>query len=157
MPSYKGHLVGGVVTYILMIKLLTWMGIVHSVSIMHHCILLTATLLGSLFPDIDIQSKGQRLLYMAMAFMVPLSFFYHKSIFLGLSLLCLILVVIPHRTLTHSLWFIVLTPTVITLAYMHTHPHLIRTIPVSICILFISGALNHRLLDVGFKRFFSKR
>ncbi|MGC2310143.1 MAG: hypothetical protein WA432_00805 [Candidatus Babeliaceae bacterium] len=71
MPSYKGHLLGGLVVYsialLFMATTLSWLTKGEW---------LLCTLFGALFPDIDIKSKGQKLFY---ALLLVIGSFFIKS------------------------------------------------------------------------------
>ena len=59
MPGFRGHLIGGTVTYLAILQCIKSMqpSIPVIISGFIFCII------GSLFPDIDIKSKGQKLFY----------------------------------------------------------------------------------------------
>jgi len=62
MPGYKGHLVGGTVAYGLLFFGLVGV-VVKQPSMLTAGEWLLFALAGSLFPDIDIKSKGQKYFY----------------------------------------------------------------------------------------------
>jgi hypothetical protein len=155
MPSYKGHLLGGFVVYIGLWKVLSLFQLSYNFSLHHQLVFLGATLVGSLFPDIDVASKMQKWFFIGMLIVLPCTLFYTLSIFIALSTLCFLLLLIPHRTLTHSLPFIILIPCIITATAAWYSPASMHGFLFSICTYFMAGALSHRLLDVGLMRFFS--
>ncbi len=60
MSGYRGHLVGGLVTFVALRNfLIPLTG--HTIPQEFVCLILT--LLGALFPDVDIKSKGQQVFY----------------------------------------------------------------------------------------------
>ena len=155
MPSYKIHLLGGAVTYLLLAKLASTF---HTFSIPEHLLLLAFTLFGSIFPDIDIGSRMRTLFLLSVAIISPLALAAQKSyFFIGLGAASILfLLLIKHRSITHHLWFIVLLPILCTgLILSRSWSH--HIIVLSICIFFIAGALSHRLLDFGPRWFFSKK
>ena len=103
MPSYKVHLVGGFVTYVLIL----------------HCIFsseptiatilqgLVFCLLGALFPDIDVKSKGQKVFY-SLLLILLLYLLYHEKycMFIVMSFLAIIPILVRHRGIFHHLWFL---------------------------------------------------
>jgi len=156
MPSYKVHLLGGALTYIVLAKLMIHYSLVNSFDLNDHILALGLALLGSIFPDIDTLSKMQKIFWGAMFLLVPLTLFYNNVFFIGLSVCCISLLFLTHRTLTHNLWFLILFPLGMAGIITYYHPHITVKI-FSLCIFFIIGALSHRLLDFGFFRFFSKK
>ena len=62
MPNYKGHIVGGTVTYLVVLQVIK-----HAQPNIHVVLQgLVFCLLGSLFPDIDVKSKGQKIFYLQL-------------------------------------------------------------------------------------------
>ena len=59
MSNYRGHLIGACIVYSVIIFVLSF----HTKSFITLTEWLLCTLLGSLFPDIDTKSKGQKLFY----------------------------------------------------------------------------------------------
>ena len=59
MPNYKGHIAGGVITYLVVLYCIKY----TNPSV--HTVLqgLVFCLFGSLFPDVDVKSKGQKIFY----------------------------------------------------------------------------------------------
>jgi hypothetical protein len=59
MPSYRVHLIGGFLTYLAVLQGIKHMDISGFVIAQG----LLFCLLGALFPDIDVKSKGQKIFY----------------------------------------------------------------------------------------------
>ncbi len=57
MPGYRGHLIGGTVTYLAILQMMK--SVQPSMSVVASGFVFC--IVGSLFPDIDIKSKGQKL------------------------------------------------------------------------------------------------
>jgi membrane-bound metal-dependent hydrolase YbcI (DUF457 family) len=113
--------------------------------------------MGSLFPDIDTYSKMQKIFWLGLIGFIPLALITnHQPLFWCLSATCLVLLIIQHRTLTHRIWFIFAFPFIITSFAIYKQLLPLPQI-ISACIFFIAGGLNHRLLDFGFYRFFSRK
>jgi len=155
MPSYKTHLAGGLITYLLVYKVTTILHLVRTPDLKHHLFFAGLTLLGSIFPDIDVSSKMQQLFWLAALIALPSALFLHKfHLFVGIGAVCLSLLFIHHRTLTHRFWFITLLPLTGALLFASRYPshkHLF----FSACIFFAAGAASHLILDRGIRRFFS--
>lgn len=192
MPGYKGHLVGGVLTYgFVLAVVLTLQPLImyyalqtpHSFILYsyyyflsscahyipplmqtHHelythlsgfiiCIeWLLCTLAGSLFPDIDIKSKGQKLFYRGIVFALLFLFFYGKpQTGLVVGLIALTPLLTNHRGLFHRLWFIILLSFAswwgLSVRFSHLQYALLYDL-----LFFCSGAISHLWLDMGFKR-----
>jgi LexA-binding, inner membrane-associated putative hydrolase len=155
MPSYKVHLLGGAITYLLLYTCNSFFVFYPAPLLFEHLLFLSITLLGSIFPDIDIASKMQQAFFRAAVFIAPLALFYNMTFFVIFSCITITLLVIPHRTLTHRVWFLVGAPWALTLIIIHHHPSL-RTHATIGCLLFSAGAFSHVLLDFGPKRLFKR-
>lgn len=153
MPNYQGHLAGGVVTYAVLRTAL------HSLhpSIFTSAEWLFFTLIGSLFPDIDTKSKGQKLFYrFTLLFFIILLIQQNVSTVAWLSIAAFFPLMVKHRGITHSLWFIsVLCLAAIALSLFFLPQH--STIIVFDTLFFYMGALSHLVLDRGLLRTFHIR
>jgi membrane-bound metal-dependent hydrolase YbcI (DUF457 family) len=148
MPNYKGHLVGGFVAFLIALKII----VVQKVSFLRALEWLCFTLLGALFPDIDIKSKGQRIFYTVMS--VVCIFLFVNKCFYALTVLCFISFIpllVRHRGLCHEVWFVIGVPLCSALIISFFSPTLYRTLLWD-ALFFIIGALSHVYLDVGLKR-----
>lgn len=150
MPGYRQHLLGGALTYVALIALCPWLKPtpVAALEWFGFC------MIGSLFPDIDIGSKGRYVFYR-----IFLIFFVVFLLSRNMMALCLlgVLMVLPmlvtHRGLFHRWWFVTALPFGIAYlcscsltsckeAFMHD------------AFFFAAGALSHLYLDLGLKRMF---
>lgn len=117
------------------------------------CLVLAgACLAGSLFPDIDIKSKGQKLFYTIMA-PFYLFLFSNGHLFLSFSvgLTALMAILCNHRGLFHSWWFIIIFSCLWGEALLRLFPTNQNQIILG-TLFFIGGALSHLLLDFGPKK-----
>jgi hypothetical protein len=156
MSTYKGHIAGGIVTYLLIAQAVSLTFPARSHSWYAHVFFIGCAVLGSLFPDIDTRSTIQRLFFIAMIPALPFALFYSMPLFVCLSAVCLGALFIPHRTLTHRPWFIIAISALmagVVLTTIHTHRHVL----VLCCVYFCSGALSHWFLDFGLRRIFPKK
>ncbi|MCK5633109.1 metal-dependent hydrolase [bacterium] len=152
MPGYRGHLVGGAVAgaalfYFLRFYATPVLTIVWFFSVFA----------GSLFPDIDTKSKGQKWFYRLMIPALILLLIFKKfTLFVFFSFIVLAPLVVNHRGLFHRLWFILLIPiTFVGLAFYYFP---IYFNDVFYAALFFSvGAISHLILDYGFIRTFKFR
>jgi len=156
MPSYRGHLVGGGITYLVTYHALSLFSPL-SFSIDQHLFFLGITLLGAIFPDIDVYSKMQQIFFQG-AFLVLLVglFTQNLTLIIGLSFLCSIILITKHRGITHQWSFLVLLSLCIYIFTMARYPHLPRK-SFLISILFLAGSLSHIALDYGPRRLFRKK
>jgi hypothetical protein len=156
MPNYRTHLVGGTVSFLILIKLASYLPAHNYPSLLHMTLGLPAALLGSIFPDIDISSKMQRIFYMSILIAIIIALLWHNwPLFLGASFFACAVILIKHRTFTHRPWFIVLFPLVLPIIIFSHHPKHIQ-LALFIYSSFVFGAFSHILLDFGIKRLFKR-
>lgn len=148
MPGYRGHLAGGAIAYGVMVYLLQslhpstitlieWFGF---------------ALLGSLFPDVDTKSKGQRLFYFLFGITcIGLAMAGKFKIISGLTIIGILPLLVHHRGLFHRIWFVIGLPLVIVWLGSLWAPTLTRSMLYD-ALFFIVGAISHLWLDLGFRR-----
>jgi hypothetical protein len=152
MPGYKGHLVGGAVTFGLMVYAINSAG--HSVTLAQALPWAGSTLAGCLFPDIDVKSKGQNFFYKVLiVVLIALLVGGYQRSFVAVSVASLVPMVVRHRGLFHRLWFIVGFPFFLALVLGSYYPMYQPGI-YSNTFFFVVGAISHLWLDLGFKRMF---
>lgn len=148
MPGYRGHLIGGAVSYMLTLTLL----VSKTPNILTAFEWLGFSLIGSLFPDIDITSKGRFVFYRIFLIVALLCLWWQHFVgFCFITILMILSSLVTHRGLFHRWWFIV----GISLAAA-----MLCTCSFGSCkqaflydtLFFIMGALSHLYLDLGFKR-----
>jgi len=150
MSSYKGHLVGGIAAYGFTLYGVTqW---IHpSVPTMMEWLIFC--LLGALFPDIDIKSKGQKIFYwgMLMGLCYAVAIGYYDAIAL-IGIFAIVPLCARHRGLFHRLWFITFLVAIIGwIASCLWSPHCSSIIFYD-CLFFVAGAISHLWLDLGWRR-----
>ena len=148
MPGYKGHLIGGAVVGALGIYLLQNMR-PSAVTLIEWGI---CALLGALFPDIDIKSKGQKVFYrmllMVFAFLLMSK---RYQLFALISILSVVPMIVRHRGLFHKIWFVIGFPLLVFWCISAYFP-VYRVILLYDVSFFIAGALSHLWLDLGVRR-----
>lgn len=153
MPNYKGHLVGGLAVYC--IVLVALVGSVPSVVTGFEWLLFT--LAGALFPDVDIKSKGQKYFYYVV--FVIFCLLAYKGRFQALSC-CSFIIITPmltrHRGIFHSTWFVVSIPLILWIGMSMLYPQLAAPLFFDTG-FFIAGGLSHLFLDRGPSRMFRLR
>ena len=150
MSMYRGHLVGGFVAYIMSTAA---MSLVHSMFLPSLAGLIAA-LAGSLFPDIDIQSKGQRLFLKLLFLLILGCFLFRASIpLITLLLFSVLPIILPHRGLFHDAFF-VLVLTCLAMAFvLYILPDRVDKV-VPVMVFFYVGVISHLVLDKGFRKTF---
>ncbi len=150
MPSYKGHLSGGCITFALMLLLVVPQ---YPPSIFTMVEWLLFTLAGSLFPDIDIKSKGQHYFYWIMLILFIILAMNHQYKHLAIiSILSVIPLLVKHRGVFHRLWFIVAIPLIVWYVLTIQFPGLYTALLLD-TLFFIAGAISHLWLDMGMRMF----
>lgn len=158
MPGYKTHLVGGVASFAAMSLLLSaTMARVSSTTFLFY---LSCSLLGSIFPDIDVASKMQRLFFIVATGALSCALLTNRtSCFLIIGGSVLLVTLLRHRTITHQVGFLVGMPLFFALGAVYLY-QLPFNFVVNSTIFFITGCLSHVLLDrtkTNLKRLFIKR
>ncbi|MBY0353375.1 metal-dependent hydrolase [Candidatus Babeliales bacterium] len=151
MPGYRVHLSAGLVTWIVV-----WQATAHFLYPPTTADLLFGLglgLVGSIFPDIDVRSKMQRLFYLSAIVIVPVALWYHAwQFFFCFAAAAFLVAIVRHRTITHQSWFLVLMPGffVLYLGYFNqaSFNHII-----SYYLFFVAGALSHVFLDKSITKF----
>lgn len=150
MSMYRGHLVGGLAAYLLVI--VGWG--MYTSTFQHYFPGLIATLAGSLFPDIDIYSQGQRLFFKILFLLIVFCLFMQASLplmlLLGFSVLP---IVFPHRGLFHDAVFVAVLIVTAAGSLLYLIPHNTESI-LLISLFFYVGVISHLVLDKGFKKTF---
>lgn len=154
MPSYRGHLIGGMLTYLTVLHLVK-----YSQPTVHVVIQgLLFCLLGSLFPDVDVKSKGQKIFYvLLLAFLIYCLAMQRWDMFISVSLLGTIPLLVKHRGIFHELWFL-LCLTLLMIICTKSFYKQYEGLFMANSLFFFAGCLSHIILDrVGsrFKRYFS--
>ncbi len=144
MPGYKVHLVGGAVTFACLYALLSSHIPTTSLIIFQW---LGASLLGALFPDVDIKSKGQGLFYKGMLLCLALLLCKKQGyLFVAMSFLALVPVLVRHRGIFHCVWFVIVVPFAVAFVAGNSFPAFSALFFYNAC-FFSAGALSHIMLD----------
>ena len=143
MPGFRGHLIGGTITYL---------ALVHSMQRLQPSPILLISgfvfcVIGSLFPDVDIKSKGQKLFYsLALIFLILFLWYERTDLFIGLSLLGTVPLLVRHRGLFHQAWFLIFisisTALVIGNLCVDSSSFAMKN-----ALFFLAGTLSHIVLD----------
>lgn len=151
MPGHKTHLVVGFlsfvsISYFFMKLLPNYFGFTTLF------IGLCACLLGSIFPDIDIASKMQRIFYLLAAAFIVISFLLNNFVIFAIfAILSLIVFILKHRTITHNLIFILILATFLPIyTYFYHRSFLDESLIGSV--FFVVGSFFHIFLDIFVSR-----
>jgi membrane-bound metal-dependent hydrolase YbcI (DUF457 family) len=146
MPGYKGHIIGGIIVWVLCLLAVIWFGL-YEPKPQTALVLLCVVLMGALFPDTDTDSKGQNLFYgcfviLDLALMIKGE--YKWAAILGF---CALLPALGHhRGWTHTWWAMLLIPLpIIILPMMFYDFSLEKLLPFYLA--GVLGYLSHLILD----------
>jgi hypothetical protein len=148
MPGYKGHLAGGFFVFVVLMLLLSHCNPTACTALQW----LSCALAGSLFPDIDVKSRGQNWFYWAL-FAIFLWLFACKSYFLLsiLAIISLIPLLVRHRGLFHKLWFIGMLAAGILCGVAAWAPAYFTMAAFDV-LFFCAGVISHLWLDLGIRK-----
>lgn len=145
MANYRQHLFGGVIAF----------GAVCFFMRAYNPPLLTlaewflCALMGALFPDVDIKSKGQKYFYtiLLISFIVLVG---QRKLFLVscMSIIALVPLLTRHRGLFHNVFFVITFPFAVWFVLSMSHPVYARVL-LNHVVFFVVGQLSHLLLDFG--------
>ena len=145
MPSYKTHIVGGIGVFLILLQLTKSLD--PDIPLDNIVLFLLASVVGSLFPDIDVKSKMQRYFYLSALMILPITMLTKAwHLFFITAGVCSVIPILQHRTITHQSWFIITIPGLIALALaFHYNLHFNTT--MFTYLFFAGGALSHIFLD----------
>lgn len=145
MPSYKVHLLAGGVTFLVFLEL-TRRTLV-TIKPEYIALFVVASAIGSLFPDIDINSKIQRWFYIfSPIFLLVLIFTKSWNAFFLVAGACLLIPTLTHRTMTHHPLFVTGIPGLVAL-YLTHQQNFDFTLTFATYLFFSAAALSHIVLD----------
>jgi hypothetical protein len=149
MPGYKIHVFGGIVTFVVLYYITTFIIGIYWAPLWT-IFFFGATILGSLIPDIDITSKIQRLFYFCIVGIFLFLLLTHQlQLLYYIAGLAIFVGLVRHRTIFHHPVFIPLIalPTIYNMSSKTASSSLIFISSL----FFIAGFWSHLLLDFGFK------
>ena len=148
MANFRGHITAGVGVYLVLVVFFR----LGTSSLANHLVWFCAACSGSLFPDIDIYSKGQRLFAKLLVLMILFCSMVQATVpalfcvFLGVSSF-----VLPHRSLFHNFFFVTALCGAVILFCWHTAPGSLGVV-LEAASFFMAGVLSHLVLDKGCKK-----
>jgi hypothetical protein len=148
MPGYRKHLCGGIIAYFSLLLLCSGLNPTLSTAIEW----LGFCLIGSLFPDIDIGSKGRYVFY--RIFLLFLLVFLLRNNTVGLCLIGVLMALpmfVRHRGLFHRWWLVIGLPFAVAWLCSCTFASCKDAFMLD-ALFFAAGALSHLYLDLGLRR-----
>jgi len=144
MPGYQTHLLGGAWSFCLMLPIVYYVGVPDLITLSEWCV---CALAGSMFPDIDIKSKGQPYFYYAITLLFLLLMWHgwHEAVS-WCSIMAFLPMFVKHRGIFHRSWFVTGAPLLIFYAVHSIFPHMTQNLLPHV-LFFIGGALSHIFLD----------
>jgi len=144
MPGYKGHMAGALSAWGLMLLIVLMWQPAGGIQALEWAVI---AIIGGMFPDLDIKSMGQKLIYRVL-FAVALLLLAAKqyqvmAIMLPISLFPLL---VKHRGVMHTWWFITAVPVIAATLLSLSFPSYIYII-VTDALFFWAGAASHLWLD----------
>jgi membrane-bound metal-dependent hydrolase YbcI (DUF457 family) len=146
MPGYRGHSVGG---------LLAFGALRFALDSLNPTLLtsfewLSCALLGALFPDIDIKSRGQNIFYLALAVGYGIALMAGKlawsPFFVAAALFPMLM---RHRGLSHNIWFAVAISCCVGIGLTIAFPTHTQAAWFD-ALFFGVGVISHLVLDAWF-------
>lgn len=145
MANYQKHLLGGTIAF----------GVVCYFLRAYNPSLLTliewglCSLMGGLFPDVDIKSKGQKYFY-TILFVTFILLVGRRKFFLVscMSIVAIIPLLTRHRGLFHNIFFVILFPFSVWFILSLWHPQYAKVL-LNHVLFFVAGQVSHLVLDFG--------
>lgn len=150
MPNYKTHLVGGAASFGLLLYCMKS----YNPSFLTALEWFFFALMGSLFPDIDTKSKGQKLFYRVLIVILIILLMQNRFRTIAMiSIASFIPLLVNHRGIFHSAWFIIMLGCFCVVFATIFLPSYVSIIMID-TLFFVGGAFSHLILDRGIKRVF---
>jgi len=148
MPRYQTHLWCNAFAYLMVV---TFIAHYHLRLPATYLELLLSSSLGSLFPDIDIKSKGQQISYLILVILLVCLLCSKQCMIAALvGIAALTPLFVAHRGVFHRLWFIAGLTVVMVFILLQLMPLYHERILAN-GIFFLMGAMTHLMLDGGWR------
>lgn len=147
MPNYKTHLAAGAVSFLLLMHTVAAYLPTFTLPVELLPLGLLLSLVGSIFPDIDVPSKMQKWFFMVCIIgILGAIFTKNHALLASLGISILFVAFLTHRTITHKPFFLLLLgliPLSFTIYYLPS-----QAIPgAALYLYFTLGCLSHVALD----------
>ncbi len=154
---YKDHLLGGFAAGAALLFVISNYLMKQTMPLTTAIEWVLFALAGSLFPDVDIKSKGQKLFYRLIVALILISLYKNNiNLAVYLALFSILPVLVRHRGLFHTVWFVIALPSAGAFLATSYFP-LYRNALLYDASFFIVGALSHLIMDFGYKGFIRVR
>lgn len=149
MAGYKGHLVGGLMAYGITLYVVR---LYCQPTPLMQLEWLVLALIGALFPDIDVKSKGQKLSYLLIGLLCVWLLLngYYQAVTI-LALMALLPMMVRHRGIFHNIWF-VLVLAAATVVICSRYTPITCYMACMDALFFMVGVISHLWLDRGWRR-----
>lgn len=152
MPSYRTHLIIGFISYVAIVSALPPSYLATDVIIEG----LLSCLIGSLFPDIDTKSNGQKIFYsLWLALLIYLVFVASWFLVGILAIIGILPLLSVHRGIFHSICFLIALGCIgVTIALKFELAR--RLVLCTNTLFFVAGCMSHVFADrflTSLKRF----
>jgi hypothetical protein len=159
MPNYKTHLLGGIASFALVLRVSATYLPTFNLPVEYLPLAFFLSLVGSIFPDIDVPSKMQKWFFVAsIGGILAALLTKHHHLFALLGICILFVAFLSHRTITHKPAFLLLFALIPTLYSSYTLPaH--TTTAFALYLYFVIGCMSHVVFDrilTRFKRLIGK-
>lgn len=153
MPNYKTHVISAIlIYYLILFFLIIYDKFLFNLDI--SLLWLIAIILGALFPDIDIKSKGQKIFYFLFLLNICLALICKNyNIAILISLFSFLPILSNHRGIFHNIFFLITLTIFISKILTYNLPEYKFSIESSL-IFFLIGAASHIFLDFKYKKIF---
>lgn len=155
MSGYRGHLAGATVAAVGYLAILGYIVFVEALYrhftiiewIGYPLALVTLAILFGLWPDVDINSKGQQVFYgifLVVDIFLIVTERFQESAYLGL--VAMLPIISKHRGWTHTWWAMLLVPSpLIIFPYLHMPARPLAGLPFYGAA--VAGYLSHLIMD----------
>lgn len=149
MANYKGHLFVGTLFFLISLYAFSFY---CAPTLLNGLEWFLFSLAGSLFPDVDVKSKGQNYFYwIVFGLLVFLAFMKRWRLAAYISIVSMVPLLVHHRGLCHRIWFVSGVPLLIALAFSSYVPHYTNRLLCD-ALFFVIGAISHLWLDLGLRK-----
>ncbi len=143
MPGYRGHMVIASICFASVVYFFTASMLQLSTLIPGFVF----CMLGALFPDVDVKSKGQKIFYVMLVLLLWYCLCtYRWDLFMVATFLGLLPILVRHRGLFHNIWFLFFI-TISVIACLKTYCFFGDKIGWQSGLFFLLGAVSHVLAD----------
>jgi membrane-bound metal-dependent hydrolase YbcI (DUF457 family) len=145
MPQYRTHLVGGVISCVILYSILSYARLLYAPVWQ----LFVCALFGSLFPDVDTKSVIQRIcFYIVIGLLILFIAMQRMYAAATLSVMACVPLIVRHRGLFHRLSFVAILSGSVVLVVAAHEPRLTSALLCNMA-FFLVGVLSHLMLDFG--------